>query len=983
MIGSRLYDFLWIISVISALLGIVVAGVGGHSTGWTLLAFGVTVLTVFALRDAWHLTRTRAARPVGGAATIVFGTVVLAVGLLLAGEVVVDLPATVRVVSLTASAQAFFIAIDVRVSGASRSERVAVPFSGHIAVLLGSVFVLEPGISAPRAALLAYASGFAALAVHVFWMRQRAQSVAPARPGTAARRSSAVLLASVSVGALATLAVALTAGPEPIVTAPAAAGPATVVVGLSGVGALAVQMPVPRTLDLPAVVSGVTATAAQHAFTTIVLLNVLLLAILLAVIDAFVPILAGYLALLTVGVALEYLMVLHARRWLNSDRPDPGPYGPDAPVTVVVSAANEGSILPESLSHNLEALPGIKFLLIPAVRSADDTVAVANEFRDRYPDRVTVIEGTSGSKAGDLNAAWDRVETPFALLLDADETIDGEFLTRGLARLAANPEVGVVQGRKAAKYPEEGRLSRFVSVERQHSTWIEHPFMSEVFGAAHFAGSAAIVRREVPPSVGGWSPARLTEDIDLTLRLLIETDWRVSYDADMVARELNPTTVPSLIRQRVRWARGWAQVTATHGIGVIRSWRSLGIKRTFGVCWLLFASVSAPLYTVFPALFLLSLVGFGSPVPALVAIGLALVLLPARGVSITYATLRDPVIELPKGFGRRAQMLAHAYLWIPVGWTIQIHALYLQLAGAPGIWHVTPKRGRPPGVDTEGNSRRTGRSSRPPAGATTFRAGEPDEQPWARARFEAYTDRAGTDRFRLRHQNGSILADGGEGYASRRTVRRAITALRELVGTAAYLRCDPAGIEVYRDDEPEWNWRLVGRNGRVLAESPRGYAARAGAAQGAKRARDLLADDAADLELTWDENAGYRWELRTNDGRLTAQSARRFDTERSARDSFARAQAYAPVADLLDIGRAAFELYVDRAGEHRWRLRHRNGNVLLDSGQGYATRAGARDGIERVRRYAPVRRSKRPLAALRSPQTTPRGMTRRWLLSER
>jgi len=233
-------------------------------------------------------------------------------------------------------------------------------------------------------------------------------------------------------------------------------------------------MPVPRTPALPAAIIGVTATAVQHAFTTVVLVNVLLLAVLLAYVDAFLPILGGYLFLLTVGVGFEYLMLLHARRWLRSDRPEPGPHDPDAPVTVVVSAANEGSVLPESLSHNLEALPGIQFLVVPAAKSADDTVAVAREFRDRYPDRVTVMEGTAGSKAGDLNAAWEHIETPFALLLDADETIDAEFLARALARLEASPQVGVVQGRKAAstrkRTGSRGSSARSVNTARGSNT---------------------------------------------------------------------------------------------------------------------------------------------------------------------------------------------------------------------------------------------------------------------------------------------------------------------------------------------------------------------------------------------------------------------------------------------------------------------------------------------------------------------------------
>jgi len=954
MFSSRIYDAAWVLSVLAAAVGVVTVGLWGASVGWTLLVGGVTVLTVAALADAWRLTRTRAASPVGGAATVLFGVVALVVGLALAGGVVVDgLPDTVRVVALAAGAQAFLLANDVRISGASRSERVAVPFSGHTAVLLGSALVLESGPFVPRAALLAYATGFGALSVHVFWMRQRALTAAPARPHSAAGIWESVLLVSTGSGTLATLVVALTAGADPVVAAPWAVAPATVVAGLGAVGALGVQMPPPRTPALPGAMAGVTATAVTHAFTTVVLLNVLVFSLLLAYVDAFLPILAVYLVLLTIGVGFDYLMMFHARRRLRSDRQAVGPHDPDAPVTVVVSAANEGSVLPESLSHNLEALPGIRFLLLPAAGSDDDTVAVAREFRDRYPDRVTVTEGTAGSKAGDLNAVWEHVETPFALLLDADETVEPAFLARGLARLEASPQVGVVQGRKAAMYPED-RLSRFVSAERQHSTWVEHPFLSDAFGAAHFAGSAAIFRREVPPSVGGWSPARLTEDIDLTVRLLVETDWRVAYDPDMVARELTPTTVSALIRQRVRWARGWAQVTAKHAPSVVRSWRSLGLKRTFGVSWLLFTSVSAPVYTVFPALFLLSITGFGSPFPGPVAVGLALFLLPARGASIAFATLRDPDVPFPRGIGRRLQMLAHAYLWIPAGWVIQIHALYLQLAGAPRTWHVTPKRGRATGVAGAPTERGTDRPSRPPAGETTLREARPDEVPWARARFEAYTARSGEERFLLRHRDGDVVANGGEGYASRRAVRRAITSLRELAGAAACVRCDPAGMEVYRDGAAGWRWRLVGPRSRTLAASAPGYATRAGAARSAERARTALAADGAKPEVTSDRVGEYRWRLRAPSGRVTVRGVRRFSTERGARESFARARKYAPLADPLDIGRAAFELFVDSAGEHRWRLRHRNGTVLRDAAEGYETRRDARDAVERVRRYAPV-----------------------------
>lgn len=50
---------------------------------------------------------------------------------------------------------------------------------------------------------------------------------------------------------------------------------------------------------------------------------------------------------------------------------------------------------------------------------------------------------------------------------------------------------------------------------------------------------------------------------------------------------------------------------------------------------------------------------------------------------------------------------------------------------------------------------------------------------------------------------------------------------------------------------------------------------------------------------------------------------------------------------------ATFEILVDRAGEWRWRLRHANGRVIADSGEGYTTRENCLNGIESVKTNAP------------------------------
>ena len=46
------------------------------------------------------------------------------------------------------------------------------------------------------------------------------------------------------------------------------------------------------------------------------------------------------------------------------------------------------------------------------------------------------------------------------------------------------------------------------------------------------------------------------------------------------------------------------------------------------------------------------------------------------------------------------------------------------------------------------------------------------------ATFELYEDRAGQWRWRLVHDNGNIIADGGQGYRSKRGARRGIESVK-------------------------------------------------------------------------------------------------------------------------------------------------------------------------------------------------------------
>ena len=58
------------------------------------------------------------------------------------------------------------------------------------------------------------------------------------------------------------------------------------------------------------------------------------------------------------------------------------------------------------------------------------------------------------------------------------------------------------------------------------------------------------------------------------------------------------------------------------------------------------------------------------------------------------------------------------------------------------------------------------------------------------------------------------------------------------------------------------------------------------------------------------------------------------------------------VADFEQLTNPKFEVYKDKAGEFRFRLKARNGEIIL-SGEGYKAKASCLNGIDSIRRNAP------------------------------
>lgn len=218
----------------------------------------------------------------------------------------------------------------------------------------------------------------------------------------------------------------------------------------------------------------------------------------------------------------------------------------------------------------------------------------------------------------------------------------------------------------------------------------------------------------------------------------------------------------------------------------------------------------------------------------------------------------------------------------------------------------------------------------------------------SQSEFELYEDKAGKYRWRLKHKNGNILTDSGQGYSSKNECEKSVERVRQYVLSANYLNSVPSSIQMYKDKAGKYRWRLVNQNGTIMANSGQGYSSKQKANQGMNSFRSNLDEDAFDVYQDEDEN--YRWRLRHKNGNIVASCVRSFDSKSSARKSVNRVINNADNANVQDVMNAVFELYKDNGGKHRWRLRHQNGRILCDSGQGYSSRQKAIKGLNSVKR---------------------------------
>jgi len=235
-------------------------------------------------------------------------------------------------------------------------------------------------------------------------------------------------------------------------------------------------------------------------------------------------------------------------------------------ISVVVPVKNEERVV----SRLLKALLKLNYpqhkkeIVIVEDGSVDKTVEICEEYVKKHSDQIKLLrKSTSNGKAAALNYAIRHIKGEIIAVFDADSVPEPNIL-RKVIKYFEDQSVGAAQGITRSINADENILTKFVSYEDAARFEILLRGKDALSLFVHLTGSCQFIRRNVLEDVDGWDEESLSEDTEMSVRLL-EKGYKIRYAPDVQSWQENPANLTQLIKQRTRWFRGCMEVALRYG----------------------------------------------------------------------------------------------------------------------------------------------------------------------------------------------------------------------------------------------------------------------------------------------------------------------------------------------------------------------------------------------------------------------------------
>jgi cellulose synthase/poly-beta-1,6-N-acetylglucosamine synthase-like glycosyltransferase len=239
-------------------------------------------------------------------------------------------------------------------------------------------------------------------------------------------------------------------------------------------------------------------------------------------------------------------------------------------VSVHVPAHNEP---PEMVIDTLRALlrldyPRVQIVVIDDNTDDESLWRPVEDWCRRHDVTFKHLENWPGYKSGALNYALQHLTHPDAEIIgvvDSDYQVQPEWL-RDCVPLFADPWIGFVQTPQDYRDWRLSRYYRRLYYSYKYFFAVSQPSRNERDGAI-FGGTMGLIRRVALDELGGWDEWCITEDAEVSVRLL-RAGWAGMHVDESEGRGIMPLTFEAYKGQRYRWCFGGIQLLRMH-------WKSL------------------------------------------------------------------------------------------------------------------------------------------------------------------------------------------------------------------------------------------------------------------------------------------------------------------------------------------------------------------------------------------------------------------------
>lgn len=184
------------------------------------------------------------------------------------------------------------------------------------------------------------------------------------------------------------------------------------------------------------------------------------------------------------------------------------------------------------------------------------------EFCERVGVGYITRPDNKHAKAGNINAALSKTDGEFVAVFDCDHVPTRSFLQISMGWFLKDPKLSMLQTPHVFFSPDpfEKNLETFRNVPNEGELFyglIQDG--NDLWNATFFCGSCAVMRRSAIAEIGGIATESVTEDA-LTALKMNRAGYNTAYLAVPQAAGLATENLSRHIGQRIRWARGMAQI---------------------------------------------------------------------------------------------------------------------------------------------------------------------------------------------------------------------------------------------------------------------------------------------------------------------------------------------------------------------------------------------------------------------------------------